>query len=314
MISCAQFVAQVRKCSKQNSIELEHVFVFGYVKAFQPEMKVRELESYKGVYCSLCKVLGKEYGPIARFTLNYDFTFLALLRLSLLEKCYGFKPKRCSFNPFKKCCIYLEDEGVLKSVAAIAMIFFYYKVKDNLSDSRFMGKIASIMIMPWAWLAHRKAKKIEPGVEAMCSKAMSEQAKLEASDCTSMDKAAEPTSRLLSYIAGQSARDSHEKIALERFGYCLGRWIYLIDAADDIDSDIKNNNFNPFVSCMALNPNNYIEYAKHSMNICISEMVSCLEKIEIKRFNPIISNIVIYGLAKQQSLILEKREANEKSL
>ena len=55
--------------------------MFGYVKAYKPELKVRDYEQYKAVYCSLCKTLGREYGLFARLTLSYDFTFAALLRL-----------------------------------------------------------------------------------------------------------------------------------------------------------------------------------------------------------------------------------------
>jgi hypothetical protein len=57
--------------------------VFGYVKAYKPELRVKEFEFYKAVYCSLCRDLGKKYGLVSRFSLSYDFTFLALLQLSL---------------------------------------------------------------------------------------------------------------------------------------------------------------------------------------------------------------------------------------
>ena len=55
--------------------------MFGYVKACTPELKIKEFETYKAVYCSLCKKLGKSYGILSRFTLSYDFTFLAILNM-----------------------------------------------------------------------------------------------------------------------------------------------------------------------------------------------------------------------------------------
>lgn len=69
--------------------------MFGYVKAYKPELKVRDYEQYKAVYCSLCKTLGREYGLFARLTLSYDFTFAALLRLALSGECPGFHKSRC---------------------------------------------------------------------------------------------------------------------------------------------------------------------------------------------------------------------------
>ena len=59
--------------------------MFGYVKIYKPELKVKHYEAYKGVYCSLCKTLKKEYGAFASLTLNYDFTLLALTRLAFAK-------------------------------------------------------------------------------------------------------------------------------------------------------------------------------------------------------------------------------------
>ena len=76
--------------------------MFGYVRVDKPELKVKEYEMYKAVYCSLCKSLGKHYGILSRFTLSYDFTFLALLNMSLKDGCNIIEQKRCAFNPLKK--------------------------------------------------------------------------------------------------------------------------------------------------------------------------------------------------------------------
>ena len=77
--------------------------MFGYIRISKPELKVKEYEMYKAVYCSLCKYLGKEYGILSRLTLSYDFTFLALLNMSLKDGCENFHKGRCAFNPIKKC-------------------------------------------------------------------------------------------------------------------------------------------------------------------------------------------------------------------
>ena len=46
----------------------------GYIKAFKPELKIKDYELYKGVYCSECRVLGRLYTPIARM-LSLDSPF-----------------------------------------------------------------------------------------------------------------------------------------------------------------------------------------------------------------------------------------------
>ena len=52
--------------------------MFGYVTAYKPELKIKDYEAYKGVYCTLCKEMGKEYGLLSRFLLSYDGAFYVL--------------------------------------------------------------------------------------------------------------------------------------------------------------------------------------------------------------------------------------------
>ena len=77
--------------------------MFGYIRPKIPELKVREYDQYKGIYCSLCKRMGKEYGIASRFALSYDSTFLVLMMLGLEDECTPFQPGKCVFNPLKKC-------------------------------------------------------------------------------------------------------------------------------------------------------------------------------------------------------------------
>ena len=77
--------------------------MFGYVRVYKEELRVREYETYRGVYCTLCRALGKRYGVFARLILSYDMTFFAIVRLSADGVVPSFRPGRCPFNPTKKC-------------------------------------------------------------------------------------------------------------------------------------------------------------------------------------------------------------------
>ena len=62
--------------------------------------------------------------------------------------------------------------------------------------------------------------------------------------CKSLDAAAEPFAALLSEIA-EAERDETRRSILRQIFYHLGRWIYLVDAADDFKQDAKSGNYNP---------------------------------------------------------------------
>ena len=210
--------------------------MFGYVKVYQPELKMGEFEHYRGVYCALCKQLGRRYGFLARMTLSYDFTFLALFYMALSDDCPGFKRERCAFNPLKKrtCCC---DSPALEDAADAAALLVYYKTRDTIADSGFWKGLMARCLLPFAASGRKKAAREKPEMEAVMADSMRRQAELERAGTLSIDAAAEPTARMLAYLAGLAGRDEREKRILDRFGYCLGRWIYLIDAIDDIDEN-----------------------------------------------------------------------------
>lgn len=270
--------------------------MFGYVRAAKSEMKVKEFESYKAVYCSLCKELGKSYGILSRFTLSYDFTFLAILNMALKDGCCVVERKRCPFNPLKKCN-YCKETNDLKMPSAAAMIMIYYKLKDNIADEKGIKKLGYYMLLPTLSRARKKAAKNYPLVEAIVSEYINEQCVIEKEGCTSLDKAADPTAKALSYILSLCSEEPSQKRVLERLGYCIGRYIYIIDAACDLEQDIKTNSYNPIKANASDNINEYLkERAVPQLYFCVNEAARAFELLDIKKFKTILGNIIYLGL------------------
>lgn len=270
--------------------------MFGYVRAYKPEMKVKEFESYKAVYCSLCKQLGKSYGFFSRLTLSYDFTFLALLNMSLKSGCACVERKRCAFNPLKKCN-YLEKTEDLKMPSAAAMIMLYYKIKDNISDEGFFKKIGNALLLPLFSHAHKKAMREFPQIEKAVYDYISEQNRLEAENCQSLDMAADPTAKALSQIFMLCSDDEMQKRVLERLGYCIGRYVYILDAACDLADDIKKGTYNPLKADLSGDVKEYLKSkALPQLYFCVNEAARAFELLEIKKFKTILGNIIYLGL------------------
>ena len=225
--------------------------MFGYVKIFKPSIRMGEYEIYKGIYCTLCKRLDKRYGLLSRFTLSYDMTFLALLQMALAEEDADFCPSRCSFNPSKRC-LKVTTTAAIDRAADIGTILTYYKLKDTLADEGLGKKIGAWCALPFAAAAHKKAKKRVPTIDAAVAAMMTVQADIEAVDDTSIDRAAEPFAQLLQTLAGDIAANDTQKRVLERFGYCLGRWVYLMDAVDDLAKDLEKGRYNPYIGSRQL--------------------------------------------------------------
>jgi len=294
--------------------------MFGYVRLFKPEIKMGEYEQYKGIYCTLCKRLGKRYGVLSRFTLSYDMTFLALLEMALAPEGADFCPSRCSFNPTKKC-LKAQNTAAIDRAADIGTILTYYKLKDTLADEGAGKKLSALCALPFAAAARKRAKKRRPDTDTLVAEMMAHQAALEAERCPSIDRAAEPFALMLQHLAADAAADDTQRRVLERFGYCLGRWVYLTDAADDLEEDVHKGRYNPYATARGLTADDTAaiaetrRYAGESLNACLAECIAAYNLLEIRRFDGILRNILEQGMPHtQKRVIAGEEQKNERSL
>ena len=290
--------------------------MFGYIKPHKPEMKVKEFDTFQSVYCGLCKQLRRSYGPFASLTLSYDFTFMAVVGLSMEENCTGFTKCFCPGNPLKrKACV--QESETMRYCASAAMLMLYYKVKDNLHDAPFFKKAAPLFLLPFAALAKNKAKKAYPEADRILSDTMREQAKLERANTKSIDRAADPTATALAKLCESFSADERQKVILNRFGYLVGRYVYFMDALDDLEEDEKRGGYNPFLASADGNLTKDAQYlrAQQIINLTIGEIARAYELLDRRRYIPILDNIIYEGFKEQlQVILLKKEKLNEKPI
>ena len=283
--------------------------MFGYIQTCKEELKVREFEAYKGIYCSLCRQMGKEYGLLTRFSLSYDFTFYALLRMAREERCAGFRKGRCVFNPLAKCRFLKETSASLSLAAGVAVILVYYSIKDKLRDQAIKSRIkAAAAYLPFA-RAHRKARKKHPELERIAAQIMTQQAQLENDRCESLDKAADPTARLLGALFSYGEESESDRRIFQRFGYCMGKWVYLMDALDDLEEDRKSGDYNPFLLAYAGQSMEELrENARALLNVTMAEAAAAMELAEYRRFKPIIDNVIYLGSVQMRDKVFNQEK------
>ena len=178
--------------------------MLGYVRAFKPELKLREYEIYRGVYCSLCKALGRRYSPLAQLFLSYDFAFAALLRLAAADGGCSFAQSRCPYRPAKKC-LRCEQTALFDACADALIITVYYKAVDDLRDPGFFSRLRAALLFPLVWLMHRKAAKASPEAERAVAEAMEQQRATEQAGQAGIDAAADASAQALGALASLDA-------------------------------------------------------------------------------------------------------------
>lgn len=215
--------------------------VFGYIKPVKPELKVRELEFYRGIYCGLCRSMGKHTGGISRLTLSYDFAFLAAVRMVLSNIKPTFSSCRCMAHPFRKKAM-CDDNEALAYCAAAAAVLTECKIRDDINDEKGMKRFAARFAHIFAKRMRLKAGEGAPA-EAI-EKALKNLSELEKNSCESLDETADQFGQLLAAVVAHGLEGDKARIA-SAIGHSVGRYIYVLDAADDLEEDKKTGSYNP---------------------------------------------------------------------
>lgn len=286
--------------------------MFGYLRPVREELKVREYDLYQSVYCGLCRRLGKDYGLLARFTLSYDCTLLAMLSLSLKGESSCVNEGRCVFNPMKKCLFCSGSADSFQLAGAVSVIMTYDKLQDTISDSGFWKRTAARLLRLTLRRSYRKAKSAYPQLAQQAELMLQKQQQAETSDC-GIDAAAAPTADFLSYICGTLAGDDEkQRFVLEKFGYFLGRWIYLIDAADDFEDDLHRQLFNPFRKHQKETPEQTMLYCNGVLNMTASQLLLAFDLLSLHGYEEILDNVIRLGLSFQQKYCLFDKKQHKK--
>ena len=217
--------------------------MFGYIKPYIPELKVRDYELYKAVYCGLCKSMGKTTRLFSRFALSYDAVFLALVLSSLHGIEFETYKGRCGLNVLKKLII-AKDCDILRYSSAASAQLTYYSLLDKIRDEKGLKRLFAKTALP----AFRKIKKRAHSVydfdDEKTEKLLDTLHKAEEENTESLDYVSDIFGQLLSYYFECGAPEDKKRSAAV-IGRMTGRFIYAADACDDLQKDIKKGAYNP---------------------------------------------------------------------
>ncbi len=281
--------------------------MFGYIKPFVPDLRVREHELYRAIYCGLCRSMGRHTGCASRLTLSYDFAFLCAVRLVLEKTKMNVKVSSCALSPWKRRPI-MEDNPALSYCAAAAAILTREKVQDDINDSKGLEKVKPQLLMPAARGMAKKALKYDSTLPVdLIAEGLSELSRLETEGCPSIDACADCFGKVLSFVFSHGLEGSDRSIAAA-LGKSIGRVIYVLDAADDMEKDRKKGNYNPLniepISPESLSLAVRLELSRAEAAVNLMDFTGSIELREL------IYNILYEGLPKEADRIFGKTEVS----
>ena len=276
--------------------------MFGYVRPVLDKLSAEERAAYKSAYCGLCHTLGKRHGWLARFTLNYDFTLLAILHYGSTG-CSETVCRRCPARLFRKP-MHCLCGGAMEAAADQSMILTWYKLCDDVMDHGFFRGLPSRVLRRLLRRGYQRASAARPDFETTVRQSLERLHTLESECSPQLDRVADTFASILS-AAAESTSSEHR--SLEQFLYHLGRWIYLVDAWDDLERDLKQNRYNPLDARFEGKAVEEREYIETTMTHSVRFIWSASNLIEFGSWTPVIENIIYLGLPTVQKAVLDGR-------
>lgn len=271
--------------------------MFGYIRPLRDELKVRDYDKYKACYCALCRTLKRRGTPLSSFILSYDFTFLAMLMYAP-GATPGMSCARCAVSPIHKKP-YCVSSPALDICADYSVILAWWKLRDSVRDE---GLFKSLRDRAASWLlkpAYRKAAKARPSFEHTVREKLGELDALEKAETLSLDACADKFAAITAALAGEVPES--QKRQMTQLLYHTGRYIYIVDAADDLSDDFKAGRLNPVAVRYGLSGGTLTDESRKAVETTLlhsCRLAAAAYELLDKNlwWEPVLTNIIYLGM------------------
>lgn len=283
--------------------------MFGYVRPALSLLSEEDRDAYQGAYCGLCHAMGARHGFWSRFTLNYDFAFLAILFSG--EDQGGWACRRCPAHPARRPRRCLCSPG-LDAAADASLLLTWYKLRDDVQDNGLFKGLPARSLSRFFDRAAKRARGAAPAFAAETERSLALLRELEGQNSSQLDRASGAFARVLQAAAPRT-QDVARRRAMEQLLYHLGRWIYLVDAWDDLLEDRRRGRYNPLDARFEGRAEEQRDYISTTMTHSLRLAVSSANLLELGRWRPIVENMLYRGLPAVQEAVLDRRWRGPKS-
>lgn len=261
--------------------------MFGYVRIRKPELKIKDYECYHAFYCGLCRCLKERHGLLGQLSLTYDMTFLVILLSSVYDLPVKREEYHCVVHPVKRHPMIGTEASAY--AADLNVLFSYYHFWDDQIDEPSIRSAMGVR------LYHRKCRRIAekyPRQSKALKRELRKLSLLEQKQCREMDQLADCFGRLLAELFVW--KEDPLKSFLWDLGYYLGRFIYIMDAYDDLAEDAKKGRFNPLLQ--KKNSDFLRQEVNERLLNEISAASAAFEKLPCLEYRDILRNILYAGV------------------
>ncbi len=262
--------------------------MFGYISPVLSALNEKQKKRYRAVYCGVCHALAERHGQAGRISLSNDMTFLALLLSSLCEPEDHLTVSRCAVHPMRKRGYFVSP--VISYAADMNALLFYYKCVDQQMDDHSLRGKAGVKLF---CRASSQVRKIWPTQTAGVEGALRELWAEEAKPSPDPDRLCNLSGEMLGAVFEYNL-SGHWSPVLRSVGESLGRFIYWMDAWEDLEEDLKKHRFNP-LAVYRKRPD-YEDFCAETLEMLIAEAAESFEFLPLERDLDLLRNVIYSGV------------------
>lgn len=273
--------------------------MFGYVNIQKDKLTEGERGLYQTFMCGLCMSTKKFFPDIARMTVNYDINFFNMLFHSVAEEDVEILRQRCVAHPFRKRTI-LKMTDITDKLAVANIMLVYLNILDDVQDGGSLKKKTALKFFRRSYrIAENKWKE----VARMLNDNYNRLREAEQRSTDNLDAVCHHFANLSAQLAKMVMGEKCNEFLYD-LCYNIGKWIYLIDALDDVAKDIGSHNYNAFLQYYNGNSTDVIkenlEEITFIMYAVLNKIASCYNDLNLTKYRCLLNN-VIYGFIRQKT-------------
>ena len=189
-----------------------------------------------------------------------------------------------------------------------SVILAYWQLRDGVEDHAWASGLKYRTGARLLESAYKRAAALRPEFDQAVRRQLQLLSALEQAKDPSMDRAADSFAVLLS-SAAEELTDPVRKRIMEQLLYHLGRWIYLIDGADDLKKDAESGNYNPVALRYGLTDGTWTPESRRdfatTLDHSIHQMAAAFELWDFGVWTPVLQSTFYGGLFQVGKAVLD---------
>ena len=284
--------------------------MFGYLDVEKDKLVDGQRGLWQTFMCGLCFDTKARYGNFPRMFISNDINFFNVLFHSVMNFEVEVEHKKCFSYPLKKRTV-LKHTDLTDKLSVANVLLTYWNIYDDTVDGGSPVKASVLKILRFAYA---QAQQDFAELDQMLATRYQQLRDMEQVNCDSIDRVADAFAQLAKNFAvlvlGERATELVQTLC-----YNLGKWIYLIDALDDVSKDLRRHNYNPFVAHYSVNSARQLaanfDELQFEMYAVLNRIASAYNDLNLTLYSCILNNVLYDSIRSKTNQVLSKYKKNK---